>query len=162
MATQEEQVNPDEQAYPANWVWEEDGEDLGDRWRLSEGRFVDLREGRTVRGKRGILILEVDGEERSVWLFHSPLIDKLFEELADRVEETFLSGERLTIDRYKEKATSGSTGQRYVPYKVFFVDAPKRSPSGILGGGRKSTAESEPKDEEASENGDGGEADIPF
>ena len=72
-----------EQTYPRTLLWEEDGEDLGDRRRVS-GRFVGLDEAPTRNGLKPILVLEIDGEERSVWVLHGPFQDKLTEELERR------------------------------------------------------------------------------
>ena len=164
MAAQEEKASGEEQDFPRNWVWEEDGKDLGDRWRLSEGRYVSAGRGRTSRGKRGVLILEVDGEERTVWLFHSPLLDKIREELEDRGERELVVGERLTIDRYKEMQTSQSTGQPYVPYRVRFHDSPEQSLWDVLGGSKASadtTVDPESDENVGDDAGQDGD-DIPF
>jgi hypothetical protein len=142
--------------YPATFVWEEDAEDLGDRYHL-EGTFLALEEGPTAQGTRPILVLEIDGEARSVWVLHGPFLNKLQEELERRAVPEFTVGERMVFERWKEKATSESTGRSYTPYKAWYPDRPKRSAKDILGVGTSVVAD------DVTENGDGQTDDgIPF
>jgi hypothetical protein len=148
--------------YPKTFVWEEDAEDLGDRYRL-EGTFLALEEGPTAQGSRPILVLEIGGVPRSVWVLHGPFHDKLKEEIERRATPEFIVGERMVFERWKDKATSESTGRSYTPYKAWFIDRPKRSEADILGAIKKqSDVAVEDVDLVAATDGNGQDSDIPF
>lgn len=59
-----------EQGNPATWMWEEDGVEV-------IGRAVRKETAMTTEGPCDILVLDVDGELRSVWLMHTALVSKL-------------------------------------------------------------------------------------
>jgi hypothetical protein len=157
-----------EQTYPRTFLWEEDAEDLGDRRRVS-GRFVAIDEGPTKNGLKPILVLEIDGEERSVWVLHGPFQDKLTEELERRPNNEFTPGELIVVEQWKEKVIAEASGRPYVPYKAWFPERPKRSQKAILGA-RKTASDitddaAATVDEADSENvagNDGHDGDIPF
>ena len=146
--------------YPATFVWEDDAEDLDDRYRV-EGTFVALEEGPTAQGTRPILVLEVDGVPRSLWVLHGPFHDKLRDELERRAVPEFTVGERMVFERWKEKATSESTGRSYTPYKAWFLDRPKRAAVDILGAAKKDS-DVVADESDFVPNGSGQDSDIPF
>jgi len=139
--------NTHDETFPATWRWDEHGRTL-------HGLYVRMDEAVTDYGRRPILILDVDGEERSVWLFDTALVSKFHDQLATRPTGDFTAGERIVIERGEEKVESAG-GRRYWPYKVRFPDAPKRSASDILGVDKPSTVELEPDDAPSDD-------DIPF
>jgi hypothetical protein len=160
-ATQEEQT------YPRTFLWEEDGEDLGDRRRV-RGRFVTLDEAPTKQGGlKPILVLEIDREQRSVWMLHEPFLNKLTEELERRPSGEFTPGEEIVVEQWKEKKIGEASGRPYVPYKVAFPERPKRSQKDILGA-RKPASDviadesdfANADEQVATENGQ--DEDIPF
>jgi hypothetical protein len=111
--------------FPRTWNFDEDGDTIA-------GTFVELGEAPTAGyGYKPILTLDVDGERRTVWVFHTSLSEKLRDELKRRKAREFTVGERIAIKR-GERKTSESTGRPYIPYKVTFPDAPKRSAADIL------------------------------
>jgi hypothetical protein len=113
--------------YPATWRWDEHGHTL-------EGLYVRMEEGATDGyGRKPIVILNVDGQERSVWLFDAALVSKFRDQLATRPAGDFDVGERVAIERGAEKVKSATSDRRYWPYKVRFPDAPQRSAGDILG-----------------------------
>src|SRR5438034_1020679 len=110
--------NPPDAAFPVTWRWDEHGHTI-------HGLYVRMDEAVTDYGRKAILVLDVDGEERSIWLFDSALVSKFQEQLATRATGDFTPGERILIERGAEKVESAN-GRRYWPYKVRFPDAPKR------------------------------------
>jgi hypothetical protein len=114
----------DEPDYPRNWRWEEDGDTLA-------GTFVEITEGPTSYGDRPIVVLDVDGERRSIWLFETALQNRFADEVRKRTSGDLTVGERITIVR-GEMVTSG-TGRNYRAFKVRFPDRPKRKATDILG-----------------------------
>jgi hypothetical protein len=140
------QNTPDE-TFPATWRWDEHG-------RTVQGAYVRMDEAATDYGRRAIIVLNVNGEERSVWLFDTALVSKFQDQLATRPTGDFTAGERILIERGEEKVES-SGGRRYWPYRVRFPDAPKRSASDILGVDKANTVELEPDDAQSDDE-------IPF
>jgi hypothetical protein len=94
MATKQVTKAYDESAeFPESWIWEDDGP-------LVSGRFVRFDRGRTKDyGDKVIVVLDVDGEQRSVWLMTTVLHGKLHDELEQRPGHRLESGERITIKR---------------------------------------------------------------
>jgi hypothetical protein len=149
--TQETQAPASEQPadYPANWLFDEHGD-------VVEGRYVELSEAPTRQGGLSpIVVLDVDGAHRSVWLLHEALRSSFREELERRGEPDFVSGERIVIER-KGKKTS-EAGREYMDYRVRFLDRPTRSATSILGVGG-----SRPEPEESSEESADDPDDVPF
>jgi hypothetical protein len=116
--------------HPMTWRWE-DGSTVA-------GTYVRMDEASTDYGRKAILVLDVDGAERSVWLFDQAVASKLREQLEQRTTGDFTVGERIEIRRGTEKVESGA-GRRYCPYWVLFPDAPRRSASDILGASNTSS-----------------------
>jgi hypothetical protein len=120
-------MNTVNDSYPRSWSFDDDGETV-------EGTFVELGEAPTAGyGYKPILTLSVDGESRTIWIFHQALAEKLRDELGRRKTRDFTVGERIKINR-SERKTSEATGRSYVPYRVSFPDAPKRTAADVLGG----------------------------
>jgi hypothetical protein len=108
--------------FPRNWLFEEDGLEV-------EGRYVELTEGTTANGPCPIVVLNVDGEHRSVWLFHTAVRRRFADEVARRMDGDLTQGELVVIHRGETKESAG--GRSY-SYTVRFPEAPKRSPKEIL------------------------------
>jgi hypothetical protein len=127
--------------YPETWRWDEDGD-------VVEGAYVELSEAHTrFDGEsRPILVLEVGGEKRTVWLFHMALQNQLREELLRRLGNELRVGEPIRIERLgKQESENGRT---YVNYRASFPEAPKRSSLDILGGpAGQPESESKPDDD---------------
>jgi hypothetical protein len=141
----EQNSGKDESDFPRNWRWDDDGDEL-------EGTFLEFDEGPTAYGDKPILVLEVDGEPRSVWLLETAIQSRFADEVAKRPARDLTVGERIQIRR-GDIVTSG-TGRDYRAFKVRFPDRPKRKASEILG---KPTGESPESDEEPNEDDD-----VPF
>jgi hypothetical protein len=119
-----------ESTNPRTWDWREDGEHVS-------GLFVRFDEAPTRGyGYKAILILDVDGEQRTVWLFHEALLNQLREEITRRGADDLEAGEQIDVFRVGDKV-SESSGRTYTDYKAVFPDRPKRSGSDILGAREK-------------------------
>jgi hypothetical protein len=112
-----------ESDFPRNWLFDEDGLEV-------EGRYVEITEGTTANGPCPIVVLNVDGERRSVWLFHTAVRNRFADEVARRKDGDLTQGELVSIRRGETKESAG--GRSYVSYAVRFPEAPKRSPKEIL------------------------------
>jgi hypothetical protein len=112
-----------ESDFPRNWLFDEDGLEV-------EGRYVEITEGTTANGPCPIVVLNVGGERRSVWLFHTAARNRFADEIARRKDGDLTQGELVSIRRGETKESAG--GRSYVSYTVRFPEAPKRSPKEIL------------------------------
>ena len=75
--------------YPQTWKF-------GDHGDVVAGTFVRFDEGPTREyGMRVILVLEVGGRERSIWLSQTALFNKVRDELNRRTSKTLDPGERV-------------------------------------------------------------------
>jgi hypothetical protein len=133
----------DESDFPAYWDWEKDG-------LTAEGTFARMEQGPTAYGPRPIVILEIDGEERSVWVNTDALRSQLADELERRAARSFTVGERMIISRGTEKKTSAND-RNYWPFKTKYPDAPQRDDADLLG-----AHVDESREEEAGDDG------VPF
>jgi hypothetical protein len=110
-----------EEEYPRNWRFDEDGLEV-------RGKFVKFDQGMTQEyGDCPIVVLNVDGEERSVWLFHTALRSKFQKEVNRR---DFVVGEQVNIKQVGEKKGKNRT---YMNYMVAFPDAPPLDAKAIFG-----------------------------
>jgi hypothetical protein len=109
--------------FPRTWRFDEDGLEV-------VGKYVATDEGPTQNGPCPILVLEVDGEERSVWCFHTALRRRIADEIARRSSGDLTPGETVVI-RQGESKTSES-GRKYVSYYTRFPEAPKRTAGEIF------------------------------
>jgi hypothetical protein len=110
--------------YPRNWRFDEDGPEVA-------GRFAHFDEGITANGTCPIVVLEVDDEKRSVWLFHTAARSRFADEVARRESGNLKAGELISIRQGETK--TGGNGRAYTSYVIRFPEAPKRSPKEILG-----------------------------
>lgn len=149
-------------AHPKSWVFDEDGAEL-------EGRFLRIEEAPTRGyGYQPVVVLDVDGSERSVWLLWDALRGAFSEEVHRRGE--LEPGERIHICRGEQKTSEAGRGYR--DFKVRFPDAPRRSQAEILGalaGRQGATADNENNGATTGQestatagNGSGPTDDIPF
>lgn len=111
--------------YPKRWVFDEGSK--GDAtWvdgELVDGRFVRFDQGRTEFGVKPIVILEVDGVERSLWLLHDALFNRVRDELQRRSMPELVLGERIAIRKHPDK-TRSKNDRSYQGYDVMFLEAP--------------------------------------
>jgi len=126
-----EAANRDE-TYPRTWSFDADGEEI-------EGTFLAFGEGPTANGLQPFVTLEVGGEQRTVWLFHSALSSKFRSELERRPEQDLNVGEPVIVRRREWKESAA--GRRYRDYFVAFPEAPRRSAAEILGIGAPNVGE---------------------
>jgi hypothetical protein len=113
----------DETDFPAYWDWA-DG--------TLKGVYVRMESGPTEFGTRPILIVDVNGVERSVWINAAALRSKLADELDRRKARDLTPGEHIEIRRGAEMKTSAA-GREYWPFYVNFPDAPRSDAAGLLG-----------------------------
>jgi hypothetical protein len=103
--------------FPESWIWDEHGD------RVS-GTFVRFTRGQTkAYGARTIVVLAVDGVERSIWLSQTVLYNKFRDELRDRTDHSLEPGEAITIRR-KGKVESPDAMGAYWAFDVIFHDKP--------------------------------------
>lgn len=120
--------------FPRNWDWDGDGDTV-------QGSYVRVDEAPTSYGEKPILVLEVGGEERSVWLLATALRNRFADEVAKRPNGDLTIGEQVVIER-GEMRTSSSDRQ-YRAFTARFPDRPRRSAASILGAGRPETEPAE-------------------
>lgn len=118
-------------SHPTSWRWDTDGHAV-------RGTYVRMDEAATDYGRKAIVVLDVAGEERSVWLFEAATVSKFRDQLAKRPSGDFTAGERVEIERGAEKIESANN-RGYWPYRVRFPDAPQRSAGDIPGVGATSS-----------------------
>jgi hypothetical protein len=78
------------------------------------GTYVRMSNASTDYGRKAIVVLNVDGEEHSVWLFETALVSKFKDELAERPTGISLSAStsRLGAAPRRSKApTAAVTGR---------------------------------------------------
>ena len=139
----------DELEYPQSWIFDEDGE-------LVAGTFVKFDEGQTKEyGSRVILVLEVDGQERGVWLSQMALFSRVRDELNRRTSKTLEPGERVVIQRHEKK--KGKNDREYWPFTVAFPDRPAKTTSDLF-----ELDEGLVRNEEPAKGDVGPDGDIPF
>lgn len=114
----------DNNDFPAYWDFDRDG-------LTCAGTFVRVDSGPTSFGQKAILILDVDGTERSVWVTTAALKGQLGDELGRRNTRNFTAGERIEVHRGAEKAVSAND-RSYWPFKVNFPDAPTPDAATLL------------------------------
>jgi hypothetical protein len=104
--------------YPETWLWDDHGD-------VCSGRFVRFDKAATRDfGKKLIMVLEIDGQERSVWLLQTALYNQVRDELGERPERRLAVGERVAIHRLAETKTQD--GKRtYRPFRTYFPDRPE-------------------------------------
>ena len=147
-------ITPDEDTeFPRNWRFDEDGLEL-------VGCYIKSDVGPTANGDCPILVLEVDGEPRSLCSSHRAR-RRIADEVARRPHRDLKAGERIVI-RQGEKKPTAEGGRAYVSYFVRFLDAPPRTAKDVF----KADAIDEPPtshDSEATpeEPAAGGDDDIP-
>ncbi len=141
-------------AHPRSWLWSEDGSTI-------TGTYVRMDTGPSDYGERAIIVLNVDGEDRSLWLNETALVAKFRDELARRTSGDFEPGERITASRGAAKVESAN-GRGYWPCPVTFHDAPRRSAAEILGISIKPDAEPELSAEPAPLTATGTDDGIPY
>jgi hypothetical protein len=112
------ELGDDSPSYPETWLWDEHGD-------VCSGTFRRFDKGATREyGKRLIMVLEVDGRERSVWLLQTALYERIRDELSERPDRRLAVGERVTIHRQAETKTQD--GKRsYRPFRAYFPDRPE-------------------------------------
>jgi hypothetical protein len=111
--------------YPKRWVFDKNDQGKAD-WvdgPIADGRFIRFEQGRTDYGAKPIVVLEIAGGERSVWLLHDALYNRFRDELQRRSMPKLVIGERITIEKLAEKVRS-KNDRDYTGYRVFFLDAP--------------------------------------
>jgi hypothetical protein len=112
--------------YPEAWLWDEHGP-------MVSGSFVRFARGQTRDyGKKVIAVLDVDGEQRSIWLTATVLFGKFRDELFDRPGHRLEPGERITVQRLDKVETAGARGA-YWNFAVLFHDSPQPSEGDLFG-----------------------------
>jgi hypothetical protein len=118
--------------FPVTWRWEEDGDEI-------DGTFVEIDEGPTAFGVKPIVVLEVAGEKRTLWLLETALRNKFMDEVARRPSGDLTVGERIVVRRGGMRESA--SGKSYRSFHTDFPDRPKRRAAQILG----STSSPEPE-----------------
>lgn len=119
---------PDDQPrYPRSWTWPDDGN-------VCAGTYVKFSSGPSNYSDKPtpIIVLTVDGEDRSVWLRYTAQLSKVQDEVRQRPGRDLDVGERVVITHRGQK-TSKSSGNPYIDFTVEFPDGPAPSAAGMLG-----------------------------
>jgi hypothetical protein len=113
-----------ETTYPRFWDWDADGD-------LLEGDFVGAGQGYTQQGQRTFVTVNVNGEPRTLWLFHA-VLGKLFaREVDSRTAKRIETGERIIIRRLGMRESG--TGRTYLDFRGSFPDGPQKSQADLFG-----------------------------
>jgi len=111
--------------YPQSWIFDDDGD-------LIEGRFLRFEEGRTKEyGPKVILILDVGGAERGLWLTQTVLFNRMRDELESRANKRLEPGERIVVKRLEKKYGAGD--REYWRFSTLFPDRPEKTTSELFG-----------------------------
>ena len=123
--TQPAQNGDEEREFPESWIWSEHGDHVA-------GQFVAFDRGQTKEfGTKAILVLDVDGVKRSVWLTQTVLFNRVRDEVAKRPSKNLNPGERVSIRRLEK--TQGEKGrQGYWKFRVLFPDRPELTAADVL------------------------------
>lgn len=137
-------------SYPETWLWDEHGD-------VCSGQFVRFDKAATREyGKKLILVLDVEGQERSVWLLQTALYERVRDELADRPNRQLNPGERVAIHR-KAETTTKDGKRTYRPFQLYFPDRPELDLAREF-----DLARPNPKPESEQNEGSDDDDDIPF
>ncbi len=122
---QNDKATNEEREFPESWIWSEHGEHVA-------GRFVGFDRASTREyGPKAILVLDVDGAKRSVWLTQTVLYNRVRDEVAKRPSRNLDPGERVSIRRLEK--TEGENGrQGYWKFRVLFPDRPELTAADVL------------------------------
>jgi hypothetical protein len=113
----------DSSSFPRSWIWDDDGDEI-------VGRYRSFSQGHTKAGDVvPIAQLEVGGEARSIWLFHTSLREQFLAEVQTRPDKDLDPGETVHIRRLEERQSQSSPDRTYRVYRVEFQN--KRRPSAI-------------------------------
>jgi hypothetical protein len=110
--------------YPRWWNWDEDGD-------ICAGSFVRFTRGHSEYGEKTIVVLAVEGEERSIWLHETVLFDEFRRELLHRPSRELDLGEMVIVKRGEKRKTQD--GKRsFRSFRIRFPDRPEPSTSDLL------------------------------
>jgi hypothetical protein len=146
----------DEPAYPRSWIWDDDGD-------IAAGTYVKADRAPTRDyGPKTVVVLEIEGVERSIWLLNDALFNKFRQEIAARPGRQLTPGERVIVQRLEEKI-SQSSGRKYRDFRAYFPDKPPPTIEDLWGADIGET-KPEPKSEMEVEAAAGNASDdsIPF
>jgi hypothetical protein len=138
-------------SFPRAWMWDDDGN-------LAVGTFVKVDRAPTRGfGPRTVVVLDIDGEERSLWLLNEALFNQFRTEVQSRPDRKLTPGERVVAQRLG-KRTSESTGRTYVDFRVAFPDRPPPTIEALWG---TDVADDKPVEQPAADDAKP-DGDIPF
>jgi hypothetical protein len=148
-----DEATADQKQYPRSWLFDEDGD-------VCAGTFVRFDRGPTKGyGKKTIAVLEVTGEERSVWLYQAALYGGFRDEIADRRGHELVAGERVVIERGGMKRNEDGS-REYRDFTVYFPDRPQPSTEELFPDLDAPRRVEGP--EKTGDDGSDGKDDIPF
>ena len=112
--------------FPQYWDFEADGD-------ITRGKAVRMTKGATkLYGSKPIAVLEVDGEERSVWLSRFVLREAFKEEFEARGKVELVPGEEISIKWLGKKQPKGG-GPAYHNFEVLFHQGAGENLEGLFG-----------------------------
>jgi hypothetical protein len=140
--------------YPETWKFNEHGDRVA-------GGFVRFEQGQTKEfGPRVLMILDVNGVERTVWLSQTALHGRVRDELNRRPSKRLEPGERVVIKRLEKKM--GESGREYWAFQVLFPDRPELEPSDLFDLDEGIVRYEKEKPAEPVQGDVGPDGDIPF
>lgn len=145
----------DELEFPQSWIFDEDGDQVA-------GTYVRFDRGQTKEfGSKVIVVLNVDGAERSIWLTQTAVYSKFRQELENRSSQTLEPGERVFIRRGEK--VKGKNDREYWAFVVAFPDRPELSARDLFELDPGLVKKEEKKEPTEPGSGDvGPDGDIPF
>jgi hypothetical protein len=119
--------------YPRAWIFGEGDEQDG---KEAVGKFRRFAQGRTKMGDPvPICILEIDAEERAVWLNAMALRNKFADEVGKREGKNLDPGEIVSVVRGEKRQSQSSPDRSYWTFTVGFEHAAQLSALEILSAG---------------------------
>jgi len=104
-------------------MWDTDGDEVS-------GTFLRFSQGRTKDGTVvPIVVLDVEGQERSVWVFHEALRERFVSQVRARPSQNLDVGERITIRRGEKKQSQSNPDRSYRVFTVEFGN--ERTPDAL-------------------------------
>ncbi len=145
--------SPEASEYPRFWDWDEDGKSV-------EGMFLRANVGYTANGPRPFVVLDVDGDERTIWLLHDVLRNQFAREVHRRPNKAIDVGETIRIHQLEPRESQTNAGRAYTNYRTEFPQGPATTQVDVFG--LPPEASPPPEFEDAAVGGGVLDADIPF
>jgi hypothetical protein len=146
---------PEVPEYPAWWDWDSDGKSI-------EGAFVRAGTGYTQMGPRPFVVLDHEGDERTVWLHHDVLRNLFAREVHRRPDKMIHRDETVRIWQLEARESQSNAGRSYTDYRVEFPEGPESTQVDIFGPPPEGSSQPQPETEGTAVGSGVSGDDIPF